>query len=196
MAVARRIASTATVGKSIAHDSAALHVSGTAIYIDDMREPEGLLHVYPGFSRAGATGRIVTLDLDAVKAAPGVVAVLLSDHIPGVNDCSPARGALDDPIIASDSIQFHGQVIFAVVAETREAARRATRLARIEIEPEPPAVTVDDAIAMNTADIGEPYAFIRRDVEAALRKSAGQLMEERILPVWVPTQALPAPARP
>ena len=179
MAVSRRGASTATVGLGLAHDSAALHVSGTATYIDDMREPEGLLHVYPGYSRQGATGRIATLDLAAVKTAPGVVAVLTADDIPGVNDCSPTVGG--DPILAKDGIAFHGQVIFAVVAVSRDAARRAARLGRIEITSEPPAVTVDDALAMKTADVGEPYAFTRRNVEAALRKSAGQLAESFLI---------------
>ena len=45
MARVRRKFETQTVGKGLAHDSAALHVQGTALYIDDMREPEGLLHV-------------------------------------------------------------------------------------------------------------------------------------------------------
>lgn len=181
MAVAKRVTAPATVGRALAHDSAALHVSGTAIYIDDMREPEGLLHVYPGSSGEGATGRIVTLDLTAVKAAPGVVAVLSADDIPGVNDCSPARGALDDPILARDRIEFHGQVIFAVVAETRDAARRAARLARIEIEKTRPALTVDDALVMNTADVGEPYAFAHRNVEADLQKSASVISESFLI---------------
>ena len=55
-----------------------------------------------------------------------------------------------DPILADGEIMFHGQVVFAVVAETREAARRAARLARIEIAAETPAVTVEDALAMGT----------------------------------------------
>ena len=102
-----------------------------------------------------------------------------ADDIPGVNDCSPTVGG--DPILAKDEIAFHGQVIFAVVAVSRDAARRAARLGRIEITSEPPAVTVDDALAMKTADVGEPYAFTRRNVEAALRKSAGQLAESFLI---------------
>ena len=56
---------TATVGKSLAHDSAELHVTGRALYIDDMREPEGLLHVVPGYARTAARGRIRSCDLEA-----------------------------------------------------------------------------------------------------------------------------------
>ncbi len=150
---------TKTVGKPLAHDSAALHVEGSAVYIDDMREPDGLLHVAPGFAREAAKGRIVALDLEAVRNAPGVVAVMTAKDIPGINDCSPAMG--DDPIFAGHDIAFHGQVIFAVVAESRDAARRAASLAKIEIDVDRPAVSVDDAIAMRTEDILPPYAFKR-----------------------------------
>ncbi len=80
----------------------------------------------PAIAREGARGKIKSLDLDAVRNYPGVVAVLTAKDIPGVNDCSPSIGG--DPILADGEIEFHGQVIFAVVAETRDAARRAARL--------------------------------------------------------------------
>ncbi len=169
MVAARRIAETQTVGKPLIHDSAVLHVQGSATYIDDMREPDGLVHVYPGFARNGALGKIASIDLEPVRAAPGVIAVLTAQDIPGHNDCSPSIGG--DPILATDAIAFHGQVIFAVVARTRDAARRAARLAKIEIDGVKPAVTVEDAVAMKTDDVGEPYAFIRRDVNKALASS-------------------------
>jgi len=178
MAQPKRRFETATVGLGLAHDSATLHVQGSAAYIDDLREPEGLLHVYPGFAREGSAGRIVALDLDPVRQAPGVIAVLTAADIPGVNDSSPSTGG--DPILADGAIEFHGQVIFAVVAETRDAARRAARLARIEIEASKPAVTVDDALAMRTRDVGEPYAFHRRDPAAAF-KHAFATVEETFL---------------
>ena len=71
MVVARRRVETEVVGRALAHDSAALHVQGTAIYIDDMREPEGLVHVVPGFAKEGARGLIKTVDLDAVRRLSG-----------------------------------------------------------------------------------------------------------------------------
>jgi len=152
---------TKTVGRTHAHDSAVLHVQGSAAYIDDLREPEGLVHVYPGFAKEGALGQITALDLSKVKAAPGVIAVLTAKDVPGVNDCAPVFGG--DPILADGAIMFHGQVVFAVVAETREAARRAARLAHVEVTVEKPAVTVEDALAMGTRDVGEPYQFLKRD---------------------------------
>jgi xanthine dehydrogenase large subunit len=170
---------TRTVGLALAHDSASLHVQGKATYIDDMREPDGLLHVAPGHAQQGARGKIAQIDLDAVKAFPGVVAVLTAKDIPGANDCSPGAG--DDPILADGEIQFHGQVVFAVVAETREAARRAARLAKIVIAAERPAVTVDDAVAMKTEDVLPAYEFKRRDVGAALQSCPHRIDESFLI---------------
>ncbi|MFZ5678023.1 MAG: xanthine dehydrogenase molybdopterin binding subunit [Pseudomonadota bacterium] len=154
---------TETVGLALAHDSAALHVQGSAIYIDDMREPEGTLHVAPGYAADGAKGRITRCDLDEVRGAPGVVAVLTAADIPGVNDCSPAMG--DDPILADGEVLFHGQVVFAVVAETRDAARRAIKRAKIEIAKDRAAITVEDALAQGTEDVLPPYEFRRGEPE-------------------------------
>ncbi|HVI88636.1 MAG TPA: xanthine dehydrogenase molybdopterin binding subunit [Dongiaceae bacterium] len=168
-----------SVGRPLAHDSAELHVQGSAVYIDDMREPEGTLHVAPGYAPEGARGRITHLDLDAVRQAPDVVAVLTAADIPGLNDCAPNAG--DDPILADGAIAFHGQVIFAVVARSRDAARRATRLARIEIAAEKPALTADDAIAMRTEDVLPAYGFGRGDVPAALAQAKHKLEESFLI---------------
>jgi xanthine dehydrogenase large subunit len=156
-------------GKAIAHDSAELHVQGNATYIDDMREPDGCLHLAPGYAAKGAKGKIITLNLEAVRKATGVVAVLTAKDIPALNDCSPSIGG--DPILADGEIKFHGQVVFAVVATTREAARRAARLAIIDVAAETPAVSVEDAIFMNTEDVLKAYGFTRGDAKKAIAKS-------------------------
>ena len=155
----------AVVSKPHPHDSATKHVAGAAAYIDDIREPAGTLHVAPGYARAVARGRLVSVDLAAVRAHPGVVAVLTAADVPGLNDCSPSIGG--DPVFAEDEILFHGQVVFAVVAETRDAARRAARLAVIEAEAWKPAITVDDALDRNT-DVLPPYEFLKGDPETAI----------------------------
>ena len=169
---ARKIA-TETVGLALAHDSAELHVRGSAVYIDDMREPLGTLHVAPGYAPDGAKGRITRCDLDAVRRFPGVVAVLTAADIPGVNDCSPAMG--DDPILADGEILFHGQVVFAVVAETREAARRAARKAKIEIAKAEAAITVEDALSQATDDVLPPYEFRRGDPRKIIAGSSARV---------------------
>ncbi|MEJ1156938.1 xanthine dehydrogenase molybdopterin binding subunit [Prosthecomicrobium sp. N25] len=158
----------AVVRRPIAHDSAEKHVQGSAAYVDDVPEPARCLHVAPGYARSAAKGRITRLDLSAVAAYPGVAAVLTAADVPGVNDCSPSVGG--DPVFAAGEILFHGQVVFAVAAETRDAARRAVRLAVIEVDAEKPAVTVEDALDRGT-DVLPPYGFLKGDVEAALAAS-------------------------
>ena len=161
------------VGLPIAHDSAGLHVQGRAIYIDDMPEPDGLLHVAPGYAINATCGKIISLDLTEVKKLDGVVRVLTARDIPGKNNCSPSIDV--DPILADGEIFFHGQVIFLVIAKTREIARRATRLAKIEIAQTPPTVTVDDAIAYKTKDVIPPNFFLRGQPAESIAGSANQL---------------------
>jgi xanthine dehydrogenase large subunit len=152
------------VGVPTRHDSAVRHVGGTALYVDDVREPNGMLHLAVGGAPV-ARGRITRLDLDAVKAAPGVVAVLTAADVAGKNDVSPVMG--DDPMFADGMVEFHGQVVFAVVARSRDLARRAVRLAVIEIAAETPLVTVDDALAAD-CHILPDYTFHKGDSAAAL----------------------------
>src|SRR5690606_18908645 len=90
--------------------------TGEAVYVDDIPEPAGTLHVAPGYA-AIAAGRITSLDLEAVERAPGVVAVLTAASVPGANDISPG-GIGDAPLFAGERIGCFGQPIFAVVART------------------------------------------------------------------------------
>ena len=156
------------VGLALAHDSAVRHVQGTARFIDDVPEPAALVHVAPGYAPHGACGRIAALDLDAVRVAPGVLAVLTAADIPGSNDCSPVFG--DDPILADGRIQFHGQVVFAVAARSRDEARRACRLARIEVEEEAPRVSVEAGLASGETILPD-YQFLRGEPGAEIRRA-------------------------
>ena len=117
------------VGAAIPHDSSELHVSGEALYTDDIPEPKGLLHLAVGMS-AKAHARIDKIDLSAVLEAPDVVAVITADDIPGENNCGPV--VADDPIFAPGLVQYAGQAVFAVAATTVDQARKAAKLARID----------------------------------------------------------------
>jgi xanthine dehydrogenase large subunit len=116
-----------TIGVGSPHESATLHVSGEATYVDDIPELRGTLHAALGLSRH-AHARIVALDLDAVRRAPGVIAVLCADDIPGENNCGPVLH--DDPILASGEVLYLGQPVFAVIAQTHDLARQAAALAK------------------------------------------------------------------
>jgi xanthine dehydrogenase large subunit len=123
------------VGRALPHDSAHLHVAGTAAYTDDLPEPRELLHLAVGMS-ARAHAKIKKIDLDGVLAAPGVVDVCVADDIPGEN----LWGAIvkDEPLLASGVVEYAGQAVFVVAAATVDLARKAARLANIsyeELEP-------------------------------------------------------------
>ncbi|KQV85334.1 xanthine dehydrogenase molybdopterin binding subunit [Rhizobacter sp. Root1221] len=136
----------ARVGVSRPHESAHLHVAGEAPYVDDLPELTGTLHAALGLSPV-ARGRLTGLALDTIRALPGVVAVLSAADLPGVNDC----GALehDDPILADGEVRYVGQPVFAVIARTRDAARRAAARAKdvLSIDPLPPLLTPQAAHA-------------------------------------------------
>src|ERR1700722_1691838 len=131
------------VGVSIPHDSASKHVSGRAIYIDDMPEPPGLLHAYIGLS-PHAHARIKSIDLSAVIATPDVAAVMTARDVPGVNYVGPAF--MGDPIFADGLVEYHGQSIFAVAATSMALAREAASKAVIEYEILKPTLTIDEAL--------------------------------------------------
>ena len=112
------------------HDSARRHVTGGARFTDDVPLPPETLHAYLGLSTIART-RLERLELEAVRSAPGVVGVLTAQDIPGTNDISTSHAG-DEPVLAEGEIVFWGQPLFIVVADTRDAARRAARLARVD----------------------------------------------------------------
>jgi len=116
--------------QSLRHDSAHKHVAGSAEYIDDIPEPAGLLHGAIGMADR-AHAEILSMDLSAVKAYPGVVCVLTASDVPGVNDVS-SGGRHDEPLLAVGEVHYLGQPVFVVVAESHLAARRAARLSATE----------------------------------------------------------------
>jgi xanthine dehydrogenase large subunit len=141
-------------------------VTGTAVYIDDIVEPFGTLHAGLGLANV-AHGTIRAIDLSAVRAAPGVVDVLTASDVPGVNEISPS-GMNDDPVLADGKVEFHGQPIFCVIAETREQARRAARLAKIEYEELPAVIDIWDVDVETHRQVTTPLTLKRGDAAAAL----------------------------
>ncbi len=153
------------VGEAEPHESAHLHVTGEALYTDDIPLPEGTLHAAIGISER-THARIRNLDLSRVRAAPEVVAVLTAADIPGENNHGPV--VHDDPIFAEEIVEYTGQSLFAVVATSVEAARKAIRLAVIEYEDLEPIPDVKTALAREsfvmptrTLTRGQPAAKIR-----------------------------------
>ena len=118
---------TAVVHKPLPHDSARLHVQGAATYIDDIGEPAGTLHIAIGMANK-ASGKLKSLGLEAVRGAPGVVAVLTAADIPGKNDVAPVFA--DEPLFAFDEISVPRPGFVRgrrAHARCRRAGRRGSR---------------------------------------------------------------------
>ena len=163
------------VGTSLPHDSGRLHVSGEACYTDDIPEPRDLLHAAIGMS-GQAHALIKTLDLTRVLSATGVIAVVAAKDVPGTNNFGPV--VADDPIFAADAVQYVGQSIFAVAAETLEQARRAAKLAVIEYEDLEPILDLD--VAVQTESFVLPTETITRGNSRAAISAASHRLEGRL----------------
>ncbi|WP_425082073.1 xanthine dehydrogenase molybdopterin binding subunit [Ruegeria arenilitoris] len=150
---------------NVKHDSAIKHVTGRADYTDDIAQPEGTLHAYLGVSDV-AHAKLLGIDFTDVLATPGVVGVLTADDVPGANDISPTH-LNDEPVFPTDAIQFHGQPLFAVVAETRDIARRAAELAKINHETLPHALDPIAAQEAGYPHVTAPLKLERGDVAPA-----------------------------
>ena len=157
-----------SVAKPLPHDAARLHVTGTARYVDDIPLPANAVHLAFGTSKI-AHGTITSVDLDAVRAAPGVVAVLTADDLPHPADTSPS--AHDEPLLATGTVHFIGQPIFLVVADTHLRARHAAQLGKIEYDALPALLSIDDAMAANSHFEEGPRIYHKGDAPTAIAQS-------------------------
>ena len=133
----------APVGEALAHESAVNHVTGAAIYIDDIPEPPGLLHVATGQSPL-AHGRLKSMNLSPVGAAEGVVDVITFSDIPGDPDISPVFTG--DLLLADKELIHVGQPVFAVAATSLLSAKKACQLVEFDIESLDPVLTPQEAL--------------------------------------------------
>lgn len=159
--------------QSLKHESGRLHVSGKATYIDDIPTPANVVHVVPGLSTK-AHARIVSMDLEPVKNFPGVLCVLTAQDVLGENQVSPV-GAGDEPLLATDEVFYYGQPIFVVVAETRLAARKAARKAKIVYEDLPAVLSVEEARQKGGDMVCRPLEMMRGNAENALENAPKRL---------------------
>ncbi len=147
------------------HDSALKHATGQALYIDDMPEPPGTLHAALVVSPVAA-GRLRRLDLPA--GVPGFTA----RDIPGENNI--AGPGKHEPLFAVDTVEFAGQPLAVVVADTLDAARHAAERAIVEIEPTEPILDIETALARKSF-VQAPSTLLRGDPEAALKAAPHRL---------------------
>ncbi len=161
-----------SVAKPLPHDAAALHVSGTARYIDDIPTPAGTLHLAFGLSDI-AKGRITKMDLSQVRQAPGVVAVLTTSDLPFANDVSPSIH--DEPLLSDGTVHYIGQPLFLVVADTHLNARKAARMGQVSYAEETPILTIEEALAAGSRFEDGPRIWTKGDVDQALSEAPHQV---------------------
>ena len=154
-----------SVSRPLPHDTAHLHVTGAARYVDDIPTPQGTLHLAFGLSTQ-ARGKITAMDLQKVADAPDVVAVLTAADLPFANDVSPSNH--DEPLLADGDIHYLGQPLFLVVATNHLAARKAARLGEVSVDPLPAILTIDQAMEADSRFEEGPRIYTKGDVGAAL----------------------------
>uniref|UniRef100_A0A2A3JVB4 Aldehyde oxidoreductase molybdenum-binding subunit PaoC n=1 Tax=Alloyangia mangrovi TaxID=1779329 RepID=A0A2A3JVB4_9RHOB len=157
-----------SVSKPLPHDAAPLHVSGKARYIDDIPVPADCLHLAFGLSTIAA-GTITSIDLSAVRAAPGVVKVWGAKDLPSDCDCSASLH--DEPLLSDGTIHYLGQQIFFVAATSHQAARKAARLAKVTYAQREPILTIEQALAANSRFEEGPRIWEKGDAAEALKSA-------------------------
>jgi xanthine dehydrogenase large subunit len=157
-----------SVTNPLPHDTAPLHVTGSARYIDDIPTPTGTLHLAFGQSEIGR-GRITGMDLSAVRAAPGVVAVLTAEDLPFANDVSPS--AHDEPLLSDGTVHHVGQAIFVVIAQNHLAARKAARLGEVTYEEDDLLLSIEQAMEADSRFEEGPRVYTKGDAAAAIARA-------------------------
>ncbi|MCU1236257.1 MAG: Xanthine oxidase, partial [Candidatus Solibacter sp.] len=162
------------VAKPLPHESARQHVTGGALYTDDLasRFPN-LLHAVPVLA-PHAHAKFVSIEYSAAAAEPGVVTVLTASDVPGEGDSGANRH--DEPLFP-DTVMFHRQPVAWVLGETLEAARAGAAKVRAAYQPLKPIVHLRDAIAAKSYLCG-PLQLQRGDARAGIAASPHQLEGE------------------
>ncbi len=153
--------------RSEKHESAIRQVSGSARYVDDIPAPASLCYASAGVTNV-ASGTLTSLDLSAVKQSPGVIDVITVSDIPGHTDIGPVFGG--DPILLDKEVKFHGQPVFAVLAETQEQARVAATKATMSFAEAEAILTTDEALAAD-AKVRPTHELGRGDVSNTLQSA-------------------------
>jgi len=154
------------VGTSRPHESAALHVTGRALYTDDLvGRTKDVLHAWP-VQAPHAHARVLDLRPAPALAVPGVVRVLTAADVPGVNDAGVKH---DEPLFPAE-VMFHGHAVCWVLGETLEAARLGADAVEVDYAPLPSIVTLQEAVAAESFQGGAPH-LERGDVEAAFERA-------------------------
>ncbi len=129
-------------------------VTGRAVYGADVKLP-GMLHGKI-LRSPHAHARIVSIDVSAAQALPGVRAVVTARELPSVGDTVTDLGEsvvnlryMSNNILAHDKVLYHGHAIAAVAADNPHIAEEAARLIKVTYEVLPHVLDGRAAMAAN-----------------------------------------------
>ena len=151
------------VHTNVRHDSAVKHVSGKAVYIDDMPKPPGTQEVALLLS-PHAHAKILSIETGEAAAMPGVHGVVTAADIPGVNDVAPVFK--DEPALADGVVEYAGMPVAAVAADTYDQALAAVRAVRVAYEELTPVLSIEEAWEKEQFTYNPPK-IVFGDAEAA-----------------------------
>ena len=156
------------------HDSAEKHVTGRAVYIDDMPPVPGTQEIWLATS-PHPYARILSIDCAAARALPGVSAVVTAADIPGVNDIAPIFSG--EPILADGVAEYAGHPVAAVAASDRDTARRAAALVAVDYEELDPVLSIEEALERESY-VAKPQVMKRGDAAAAIAAAPHRIAGE------------------
>lgn len=162
------------LGKPLPHESAREHVTGAALYTDDLAGRfVALLHAWP-VTAPHAHARVISLQADAALAIPGVVRVLSARDVPGDNQIGVARA--DEPLFPSE-VMFHGQAVAWVLADSEEAARLGALAVTATYEPLPAILGLEAALRAGEF-LTDELRLARGNAKGALERAPHRLSGE------------------
>jgi len=162
-------------GQNMKHESAEKHVTGKAVYVDDMPEYPNQLHIAVGGS-AHAHAKIKSIDLTSVRETLGVVDVITVHDVPGHVDIGPVFSG--DPVLVEELCEYIGQPIFAVAADTMEIAKAAVAKAKIEYDVLEPTLTVEKALE-DKFFVRPTHQLVRGDAAKALAEAPNRIQGQQ-----------------
>tara|TARA_B110001454_G_scaffold47229_1_gene46505 strand:- start:11172 stop:13655 length:2484 start_codon:yes stop_codon:yes gene_type:complete len=173
--VKNSVKSKGQTGQSMKHESAEKHVTGKAVYVDDMPEYPNQLHIAVGGS-AHAHANIKSIDLTSVRETLGVVDVITVHDVPGHVDIGPVFSG--DPVLVEKLCEYIGQPIFAVAADTMEIAKAAVAKANIEYDVLEPTLSVEKALE-DKFFVRPTHQHIRGDSAKALKEAPHRIQGQQ-----------------
>ena len=170
-----KVKSKGQTGQSMKHESAEKHVTGKAVYVDDMPEYPNQLHIAVGGS-AHAHAKIKSIDLTSVRETLGVVDVITVHDVPGHVDIGPVFSG--DPVLVEELCEYIGQPIFAVAADTMEIAKAAVAKAKIEYDVLEPTLTIEKALE-DKFFVRPTHQLVRGDAAKALAEAPNRIQGQQ-----------------